>query len=289
MSRDVARRRAITAVLLALTLAVALAGLSATSRERRRDKRDTAATVVATPGGILPGNPTIQLIKVAEGLADPVAVAAPDDGSGRLFVVERFGRIRVIDRDGNLLDEPFLDLSGQVASAYIEQGLLGLAFHPEFWSNGRFFVAFTKFRTNGDTVIEEYHVAADDPSRADAKSGRLLLSVDQPFVEHNGGALAFGPDGYLYIGLGDGGHSGDPYDNAQDRSSLLGKILRIDVDADGATPYGIPAGNPFAMSERTDSPFAPAAASPGPRGQGARSGPGANREAASRPLGQGAV
>ncbi len=198
------------------------------------------------PGGTLPGNPAIQLVKVADGLADPINVAAANDGSGRLFVIERIGRIRIIDKDGTLLAEPFLDLSELVQSDYLEQGILGLAFHPDYAANGRFYVNFTDFHTNGDTFVMEFRVSEDNPDVADRASGRLLLSFDQPYVNHNGGTIKFGPDGYLYIASGDGGGGGDPYDTAQDLSSLLGKLLRIDVEAAGDQPYGIPADNPFA-------------------------------------------
>lgn len=166
--------------------------------------------------------PEIALVLVADRLAEPVAVAAPADGSNRLFVVERFGRIRIVDSDGAVRDTPFLDRTGIIQSSYLEQGLLGLAFHPQYRKNGRFFVAYTDFRTNGDTFVAEYAVSRDDPNVADPRSGRLLLAVDQPFVEHNGGTLGFGPAGFLYVGMGDGGHNGDPYDHAQDRTSLLG-------------------------------------------------------------------
>ncbi len=201
---------------------------------------------VARPGGDLPGDPAIQFVKVAEGLADPVNVAAPDDGTDRLFVVERVGRIRVIDADGALLETPFLDLTQLVQNDYLEQGLLGLAFHPDYANNGLFYVNFTDYHTNGDTFVMEFQVSADDPDVAVRESGRLLLAVDQPYVNHNGGTIHFGPDGYLYIGMGDGGLGGDPYDHAQDLSSLLGKMLRIDVAATGDRPYGIPADNPYA-------------------------------------------
>ena len=119
------------------------------------------------PGGMLPGNPAVQLVKVADGLADPINVAAPNDGSGRLFVIERPGFIRIIDKDGNLLPDPFLDLSVLVQSDYLEQGVLGLAFHPDYKNNGRFYVNFTDFHTNGDTFVMEFHVSADDPNVAD--------------------------------------------------------------------------------------------------------------------------
>jgi glucose/arabinose dehydrogenase len=201
------------------------------------------------PGGTLPGNPQIQLVKVADGLADPVNVAAPNDGSGRLFVIKRVGRIRVIDQNGDLLLEPFLDLTEYVQNDYLEQGLLGLAFHPDYATNGRFFVDFTDYHTNGDTFIMEFHVSDDSPDVAAPNSGRLILAIDQPYVNHDGGSIHFGPDGYLYIGMGDGGMGGDPYDMAQNRCTLLGKMLRIDVDSGGGAAYGIPTDNPFADAQ----------------------------------------
>ncbi len=120
------------------------------------------------PGGTLPGNPSVQLVKVAGGLADPVNVAAPDDDSGRLFIVERIGRIRIVDADGKLLDEPFLDISDSVKTDFLEQGLLGLAFHPDYKNNGRFYVYYNEFNTNGDVVLMEYTVSQDDANVANA-------------------------------------------------------------------------------------------------------------------------
>jgi glucose/arabinose dehydrogenase len=240
-------------------IAVVAVLLTVAGAGKQRPENAAVAAPLATPASGSPAEIEIGLIKVSDGLADPVDVAAPDDGSDRLFVVERHGRIRVIDASGALLDTPFLDVDAQVQASYLEQGLLGLAFHPIFRSNGRFFVAYTDFRTNGDTFVVEFAVSRDDPNLANPKSGRLMLAVDQPFVEHNGGTLRFGPDGYLYIGLGDGGHNGDPYDSAQDRTSLLGKLLRIDVDAGGDARYGIPPDNPFVGLPRADSPFGPTA------------------------------
>jgi glucose/arabinose dehydrogenase len=174
---------------------------------------------------------------IVSGLQRPVDLQA--DGSGRLFVIEKVGRIRILEND-QLVETPFLDISERVGSNGNEQGLLGLAFHPQYAGNGRFFVNYTD--TNGDTVIARFQVSSD-PSVADPASELKLLSVNQPFPNHNGGVLAFGPDGYLYVGLGDGGAAGDPNGNAQNLDSLLGKILRLDVDS--TEPYAIPADNPF--------------------------------------------
>ena len=171
------------------------------------------------------------------GLVRPVDLQP--DGSGRLFVIEKVGRIRIIEND-QLIETPFLDISGQVGSNGNEQGLLGLAFHPQYAQNGRFFVNYTD--NNGDTVLARFQVSSD-PNIADPNSEVKILGVDQPFANHNGGVLAFGLDGYLYAGLGDGGSQGDPFGNAQNTTALLGKILRLDVDS--AEPYAVPADNPF--------------------------------------------
>src|SRR5215216_3483673 len=174
---------------------------------------------------------------LVSGLDRPVDLQA--DESGRLFIIEKVGRIRIL-QDGQLLEQPFLDITDRVGSDGNEQGLLGLAFHPQYAQNGRFFVNYTN--NNGDTEIARFQVSGD-PNSADPNSEVKLLGVNQPFPNHNGGVLAFGPDGYLYAGLGDGGAAGDPLGNAQNTNALLGKILRIDVDS--AEPYAVPADNPF--------------------------------------------
>jgi glucose/arabinose dehydrogenase len=180
----------------------------------------------------------IAALPVVDGLELPVFATAPASDP-RLFIVEQTGRIRIL-ADGALSPEPFLDISDRV-SAGGEQGLLGLAFHPKFAENGRFFVNYTD--TAGDTRVVAYTVT-DNPTRVDPDSGTVLLAVDQPFANHNGGWIGFGPEGLLHIGLGDGGAGGDPGNRAQNPESLLGKLLRIDVDS--AQPYSIPADNPFA-------------------------------------------
>lgn len=166
---------------------------------------------------------------------------APGDAS-RMFILEQTGRVRVL-QEGKLLQEPFLEISNLI-SCCGERGLLGMAFHPNYRQNGLFFINYTR-RGDGATVIARYKVS-DNPNRADPKSAQILLTIEQPYANHNGGMLAFGPDGYLYIGMGDGGSAGDPQNNAQNLGSLLGKILRIDVNkSEGNRAYGIPQDNPF--------------------------------------------
>jgi glucose/arabinose dehydrogenase len=204
-----------------------------------------APAAIAQPGGDLPGDPAIELEQVAEGLIDPINAASAPDDSGRVFIIERVGQIRIL-QDGELLETPFLDIGEEVKIDFLEQGLLGAAFHPDFASNGKFYVYYSDYRTNGDHFLVEYTVSADDPNVADPASGRVLMTIEDPYVNHNGGTLHFGPDGYLYIAIGDGGLAGDPYDNAQGLDALLGKLLRIDVNTDGTVPYAIPEDNPFA-------------------------------------------
>jgi hypothetical protein len=175
---------------------------------------------------------------VVSGLSNPLWLTAPP-GDPRLFVVEQRGTVRIV-KDGTLLPEPFLDLRSAVAAGG-ERGLLGLAFHPDYADNGRFYVDYTD--PQGDTRVVAYRVSASNPDLADASSGDTILSVEQPFSNHNGGLVTFGPDGMLYVGLGDGGSGGDPRGNGQNRQTLLGTILRLDVD--GGSPYRVPPDNPF--------------------------------------------
>ena len=179
----------------------------------------------------------LTLERVASGLEDPLYVAAPA-GDPRLFVVEQVGRIRIV-RDGRLLPTPYLDLTDRVRAGG-ERGLLSVAFHPRYATNGFLFVNYTDRR--GDTRVERYSVSGD-PDRADPGSGKLILQVDQPYANHNGGHILFGPDSMLYVGMGDGGSGGDPHGYGQDRGALLGKLLRLDVDH--GDPYAVPRDNPF--------------------------------------------
>ena len=181
---------------------------------------------------------SLGLQTVATGLNFPVFLTNVPDDDSRLFIIEKAGRIRII-KDGTLLGTPFLDIAPLVSTGF-EQGLLGLAFDPNYAGNGRFYVNYTD--TAGDTQIVRYLVSAN-PDIARAVQDKILLSVDQPFSNHNGGNIIFGPDGYLYIGMGDGGSSNDPQGNGQDLTDLLGSVLRVDVRPD--EDYAIPNDNPF--------------------------------------------
>jgi glucose/arabinose dehydrogenase len=196
----------------------------------------------AVSAAAVPSRIHLGLTRVATGLSRPLLVTNAGDGSGRLFVVEQTGKIMIV-KAGKVLAAPFLDLSASVSGGN-EQGLLGLAFHPSYKSNGKLYVSYTD--RNGTSIIREYRVSASNPDRVNGASGRTLLRLRQPYANHNGGNIAFGPDGDLYIGFGDGGSAGDPGNRAQNLGTLLGKLLRIDVHRrTGTLPYGIPSTNPF--------------------------------------------
>jgi glucose/arabinose dehydrogenase len=235
----------------------------------------SGGTVAGAPSDpIDPAPEGLSLLLLADGLSAPLFLAEAPDGSGRLFIVEQTGTVRVLLSDGSLLPAPFLDIRDRIIG-FGERGFLGLAFHPEFASNGRFFTYYSAPLRSGAPAgfdhtshISEFRVSAADPDLADPASERILLQVDQPQSNHNAGTVTFGPDGFLYISLGDGGgangagfgHVEDWYDanpggNGQDvTNNLLGTILRIDVDA--ALPYGVPADNPFVGLPGVDEIFA---------------------------------
>lgn len=193
------------------------------------------AAGLGPPAGTVP----VGLEEMASGLAFPVALTAPA-GDPRLFIVEKGGVIRVL-KEGTLLPAPFLDLSGRVSTGG-EQGLFDLAFDPAYATSGRFFVHYTD--VNGNTTVSSFRVSATDPDRAEPATETVVLAAEQPFTNHNGGRLEFGPDGMLYIGLGDGGSAGDPGGRGQSLADLLGDILRVDVSS--GTSYTVPPDNPFA-------------------------------------------
>ena len=217
-----------------ITLAGVFCALTRSNPQRRLITRERAPLAA-----------NVLLSRIATGLHRPLYATHAGDGSGRLFLVEQSGKIWIL-RDGVKSTQPFLDVSGLISPAaltnqYTEQGLMGLAFHPGYQDNGEFFINYTD-RTGG-TVVARYQVSADNPDFADAASAQVLFQLAQPYANHNGGHIDFGPDGYLYIALGDGGSANDPLGAGQNRRLLLGSILRIDVDS--AFPYAIPPDNPF--------------------------------------------
>ncbi len=203
----------------------------------------SAAPTTVPATRVDPTGVALSLGVVVDGLTSPVDVASPGDGSGRLFIVEQPGRIRLV-RDDRLVTRPFLDIRKRVASGG-ERGLLGLAFHPDFPTDPRLFVDYTDLE--GDTVVSEFRLDPEDGDIADPGSERILVQIDQPYPNHNGGAVVFGPDGMLYVSTGDGGSGGDPHGNGRRLDTLLAKILRIDINGqpDGDVAYRVPDDNPF--------------------------------------------
>jgi glucose/arabinose dehydrogenase len=238
----------------AALVAVVLAGVVGCGDEPRDEARPHATTARegTTAGPTTTAEPErLRLERVAEGLASPVYVAAAPGEPGRLYVVEQEGRIRLLE-DGEARPEPFLDIADEVRAGG-EQGLLSVAFHPEYADNGRLFVDFTNL--DGDTRVREYRANAERTA-VDGGTARDLLAVGQPFSNHNGGQLQFGPDGLLYVGMGDGGSGGDPDNRAQDLGDRLGKLLRLDVDAADAdwevVAYGLRNPWRFSFDRETD-------------------------------------
>ena len=206
--------------------------------------QDVQSEVLISRDGA-PDPKAIKLTPVASQFKRPLYATHAADGSHRLFLVEQVGRIWIL-RDGARATRPFLDISRIISRSaltenFTEQGLLGLAFHPDFSNNGRFYLNYTD--REGSTVVARYLVDAANPDLADAESGQIIFRLSQPYANHNGGHIEFGPDGYLYIALGDGGAANDPLGAGQNRQLLLGSILRINVDVDSA--YAIPPDNPF--------------------------------------------
>ena len=223
---------------IAAVIAVLLAGAIATpAAASTRPTADADATTVPA----LTASDVV-LTPIATGLKRPVLVTGAGDGTDRLFIVEQGGRV-LVRKNGVILATPLLDIRNKVTTGS-EQGLLGLAFHPSYATNRKFYVNYTN--RDGDTVVREYRTLAANPDRADLASSRRILLIDQPYANHNGGMLAFGPAGYLYIGMGDGGSANDPGNRAQNLSSWHGKILRIDINGTTSTrAYRIPSTNPY--------------------------------------------
>ncbi len=230
---------------LILILALALGGCSRSNEPEEASPRPSSPGPGPTSGPSPevapdPLGARIELRPVASGFESPLLVTNASDGSGRLFVVEQTGRIKIVTQKGRVSADVFLDVSDRIVAGG-EQGLLGLAFEPDYAESGRFYINYTN--GDGDTVVARYRVS-EDPNRADPGSAEVILTVDQPYGNHNGGHLVFGPDRYLYVGLGDGGSGGDPHGHGQNTDTLLASILRLDVS--GSSGYTIPDDNPFA-------------------------------------------
>ena len=244
-------------ILFVVIFVPALAGLAV---EPARVPR--TAEEVARPGGKLPGDVKVALVKIADGFNDPTNVANAGDGTGRIFVVERAGRVKIVHKNGSVQKEPFLDLTNinplgsDVQTGFVEQGLYAIAFHPRFRENGFLYAHYASLPFNGDGVIVRFQVDPKSPNimtpERTRQTAKVLMRIEQPYYNHNGGQIEFGRDGYLYIGSGDGGWEGDPLDTGQDLSTVLGKILRIDVNTpeDDRIPYKVPVTNPFADASK---------------------------------------
>ena len=232
-----AKGNAVTALRIAILIILACPLALARAQD------EAAESLISRAGGPNPAG--IKLTQVADGFRRPLYVTHAADGTNRLFLVEQVGRIWIL-RDGLRDTQPFLDMSDLISRSalgerFTEQGLLGLAFDPAFSDTGAFFVNYTD--RNGSTAVARYQVDPAEPDIADLASGQIIFQLSQPYANHNGGHIEFGPDGYLYIALGDGGAANDPLGAGQNRQLLLGSLLRIDVA--GAPPYAIPHDNPF--------------------------------------------
>ena len=241
-------RRALTVV---LTTSLTVACAAPTPTPTLAPTSAPSSTAHATPASTVAGGPPqLSVQPFASGFSNLTFVTNAGNGSGALYAVEQVGRVDLVTSGSTQGGQTFLDLTDRISSGG-ERGLLGLAFDPRFASNGRFFVDYTNLQ--GNTVVSQFTRRAD--GTVDPKAETILLTVDQPFANHNGGMLAFGPDGDLYVGLGDGGSEGDPNGNGQNLDTLLAKILRIDVSSGSA--YSIPADNPFASGQAAGGPAKP--------------------------------
>ena len=235
MARGIRSRLALASAMVAIGALVLPASVAAAPL------RDPGVRASSISVGA-PSSAKIRLSLRASGLSKPVSVTSARDSTGRLFIVEQGGRIRIW-KDSKILTTSFLSITSQVSKGN-EQGLLGLTFHPSFKTNRKLYVNFTDL--NGDTVIREYRVSSTNPNVVATSTARTILRISQPYDNHNGGTLAFGTDGYLYIGMGDGGSGGDPGNRAQNKDSLLGKMLRINVNSTTSTTnYTTPTSNPY--------------------------------------------
>jgi glucose/arabinose dehydrogenase len=240
-----------SAVLCAAAAAFASSSVPALAQDAKPAPKPAAEWGnTARPGGKLPKDVKVQLVEVAGGFVDPIHVASAKDGSGRLFVCERPGVIKIIGKDGKVMDEPFYDNKANTAFQFLESGLYCVEFHPKFKENGLLYISYADLWFNGSTMIVEYKVDANDKNKVDMASARPIMRIDFPYCNHHGGKICFGPDGLLYIGVGDGGWEGDVLDVGQDLSTWMGKMLRIDVNVKDRVnqKYTVPPSNPLARA-----------------------------------------
>ncbi|HEX9816517.1 MAG TPA: PQQ-dependent sugar dehydrogenase [Candidatus Thermoplasmatota archaeon] len=227
-----------------LFMGVLFAGCAGSDDPSTSPTVHTSGAMPATPTGTSPATGSVKLVPFLSGLDSPIYLTHAGDGSGRIFIVEQTGKIKIW-KNGAVLPTPFLDVTSLVVSGG-EQGLLGLGFHPDHETNGVFVIDYTRGgnpTVSGDTVVARYRAAPGNPDVTDVASAQGILTVDQPFANHNGGMVDYGPDGFVYIGLGDGGLADDPQNNAQNPQALLGKMLRIAIEDTGT--YTVPSDNPF--------------------------------------------
>src|SRR5688572_31242456 len=231
-------------LLVIVALAVFLAVMSLPTSAQTTQPSNTAR-----PGGKLPKDVKVQLVEVAGGFVDPIHITSPKDGTGRLFVCERPGVIKII-KNGKVLEDPFYENKANTAFQFLECGLYCVEFHPKFKENGLLYISYADMWFNSSTMLVEYKVDTSDKNKVDMNSARPIMRIDFPYINHHGGKMCFGPDGYLYVGVGDGGWEGDVLDAGQDLSTWMGKMLRIDVNVpDRKTQrYTVPPTNPWATA-----------------------------------------
>lgn len=242
MKRIIMLSKTIIAFMISLTATSGVAWLVASACQSKQQSNSMTPDSTGGSSTALAANVVNAYPKLT--FSSPVEYTYANDGTNRVFVVEQEGRIRVFENDANTATAgTYLDIKSKVASGG-EMGLLGLAFHPDFKTNGFFYVNYTKNNPR-ETIVSRFKAPSAGASQADPASEVILFRFEQPYSNHNGGKVLFGPDGYLYVSTGDGGSGGDPQNNGQNRSSWLGKILRVDVNSTGKGNYGIPADNPF--------------------------------------------
>ncbi|MFP4459234.1 MAG: PQQ-dependent sugar dehydrogenase [Candidatus Zixiibacteriota bacterium] len=234
-----------------INLSVTVISCNGKENDKKNDDSQPEEVSTITLGGDYFDELNVSLEEVVSDLNQPLNIAFEPGNSERMYIVERGGLVRIYD-GADLFEEPFLDISDKVATGFQEQGLLDMAFHPNFPEDNRVFVHFSSIDDDGAGKLVSYRVPTDNPNNIDPETETNILMVEQPYDNHNGGEVEFGDDGYLYIAFGDGGSGGDPDGYGQNRNSLLGTICRIDINSEDSTGYSIPPDNPFVGSSYED-------------------------------------